>query len=372
MRVKQIRVAVSDMVKGYRDSGENGVVTYGGRLDVRPPYQREFVYDDKQQQEVVNSVMAGFPLGEIHWARVHGGRYEIVDGQQRTLSLCKFFGGEFSMRAGSGSGLDGVRYFSGLPDDMQRRFLDYRLRVYVCDGTDSEKLDWYKIINIRGESLTDQELRNALYTGPWLADAKRRFSRQGCAAQGLSEGYVHAAVNRQGLLEIALAWAAGGKKYIEEYMAGFQDEPDAEELWSVFEDTVEWAKEMFPRRRKQMVSVDWQALYDVHSTRQDLDPDVLEEEITQLLQDDDVTKKAGIYPYVLDRNESHLSIRLFTPKMKTEAYERQKGVCVVCSKKFRIDEMEGDHIDPWHEGGPTSADNLQMLCRKCNRRKGAR
>lgn len=90
------------------------------------------------------------------------------------------------------------------------------------------------------------------------------------------------------------------------------------------------------------------------------------------MQDEDVTKKSGIYEYALTRNEKFLSIRAFTDKMKRETYERQQGICTHCQKHFDLSEMEADHTTPWHEGGKTNAENCQMLCRGCNRTKSGK
>ncbi len=102
-----------------------------------------------------------------------------------------------------------------------------------------------------------------------------------------------------------------------------------------------------------------------------LDPDGIEVEIGALILDDEVEKKSGIYPYVLTRDEKHLNIRAFTAGMKHRAYERQAGLCAICGEQFDLHDMEADHIRPWSEGGPTSDDNCQMLCKPCNREKAA-
>src|SRR5438445_433987 len=249
MEIDLKEITVKKLTDGFEDSDEAGVVAYGGKLDIRPPYQREFIYKDKQRDAVIDSVRKDFPLNVMYWAVREDGHFEVIDGQQRTLSICQYVNGEFSIK-----GLA----FHNLKDDQQKQILGYKLMVYFCSGTDSEKLDWFRTINIAGEEHTDQELRNAVYAGPWTADAKRYFSKTGCPAYGL------------------------------------------------------------------------------------------------------------------DGDERHLNIRAFYDNMKREAYERQKGVCVKCKKKCQLDEMEGDHIKPWHEGGKTKAANCQMLCKDDNRRKAGR
>ena len=145
---------------------------YDERLDIRPKYQREFVYKDAQRDEVIRTVMKGLPLNVMYGCKVKkedgSDGFEVLDGQQRTISLCEYVDGSFSVDD---------KYFYNLPADKKQQILDYPLFVYVCDGTDSEKLEWFRIINIAGEELTDQELRNAVYAGSWTSDAKRYFSK---------------------------------------------------------------------------------------------------------------------------------------------------------------------------------------------------
>ncbi|MCY4300188.1 MAG: HNH endonuclease signature motif containing protein [Aestuariivita sp.] len=245
--------------------------------------------------------------------------------------------------------------------------------VYVCSGTDSEKLKWYEVINIAGAVLTRQELRNATYTGPWLADARRYFSKPGGAAYGLGSAYLKGSALRQDYLETTLAWISDRDGVtIEEYMSAHQEDPTVGELWRYFQSVISWVETVFPNTRPSMKGVEWGPLYDAHHMRRDLDPVALEAEVARLHKDDDVTRNAGIYAYLLTGDEKHLSIRSFTPAMREAAYERQAGICPICGNHFAIEEMEADHITPWSKGGATTPENCQMLSRECNRRKGAR
>ena len=360
MDISLKELTIRDLVSGYVDDGEGGVIGYGGKLDVRPPYQREFVYKDKQRNAVIDTVFKGFPLNVMYWAVRDDGTYEIIDGQQRTISIAQYAEGDFSH--------DGL-YFHNLPQDKMEQFLSYELMVYACRGTDSEKLDWFETVNIAGEELTDQELRNAVYAGPWLSDAKRYFSRTGGPAHTIGQDYVRGAAIRQEYLETAIRWASQGE--IIEYMGTHQHDDDAKPLWDHFESVIEWLKSRFTVSRSRfMRGVDWGSLYDGYKNAP-YDPEAIEEEVARLIADDDVQRKSGIYPYVLTRDERHLNIRAFSDSVKQKVYEQQGGVCPMCEESFALSEMEADHITPWVEGGKTIEENCQMLCKACNRKKAA-
>ncbi|MER9776283.1 DUF262 domain-containing protein [Mesorhizobium sp. M0220] len=362
MKIDLRKVKVSDLVAGYEDRGEEGVRGYDKQLNIRPAYQREFIYKEKQRNAVIETVRKNFPLNTMYWAVV-GDDFELMDGQQRTISICQYVHGDYAVEI-EGS----PRFFTNLTAERKQQILDYELSVYVCDGADGEKLDWFKIINIAGEKLTDQELRNAIYTGPWLADAKRWFSKGGAPAAAIGSKLVNGAPIRQEYLETALDWLSNGA--IDHYMAEHQDDQNANELWTYFQNIINWVNLTFPTYRKEMKGVAWGPLYNKYGQKKQ-DTGKLEAEISRLMQDEDVSKKSGIYDYVLSGSERALSIRAFTDNMKREAYERQKGLCVVCGKHFALEGMHGDHITPWSKSGKTDAKNCQMLCAEDNRRKSA-
>jgi hypothetical protein len=286
--------------------------------------------------------------------------YEVLDGQQRTISICEYVSGVFSFNG---------KYFHSLTDVEQNQILDYKLMVYFCQGNDKEKLEWFRTINIAGEKLTDQELRNAIYTGTWLTDAKRYFSKSNCVAYGLGSNYVSGTPIRQDYLETTIKWISGDN--IEEYMSKHQHDKNAREIWEYFQSILNWVQVVFPNYRREMKGLNWGGLYNSFKDKQ-FDSAKLELEITRLMQDEDVTKKSGIYEYLLTNNEKYLNIRAFNDKQKREAFERQVGVCIKCQKSFEIGEMEADHITPWHEGGKTNSENCQMLCRNDNRVKSGK
>lgn len=360
MKIDLHKIQIREVISGYKDSAEEGVVAYSGKLDIRPKYQREFVYKEKQRNAVIETIKNSFPLNVMYWMIREDGDYEVLDGQQRTISIGQYVNGDFSLND---------RFFHNLTDEEQNQILDYELMIYFCEGTDIERLNWFRIINIAGEKLTDQEIRNAVYTGSWLSDAKLKFSKSNCAAYLLANDggqLVNGSPIRQEYLETALSWINNGK--IEDYMARHQHDANASDLWNYFQDVVAWVRKTFINYRKEMNSVNWGELYNQFKDKE-LNENELEAEIAELMQDEDVTKKSGIYPYVLTRQEKNLSIRAFTDKMKRESYERQRGICTKCGEHFAIEEMEADHIKPWREGGRTISENCQMLCRQDNRTK---
>lgn len=378
MKIKRKIITIRELVKGYIDKGNDGVEGFSSILDIRPPYQREFIYSNDKQEAVIDSVLSQFPLGIMYWVDRDDGTYEILDGQQRTLSICKFYNRDFSLKQG-----DKPKYYDGLTEEEQEQFLDYELDVYVCSGTEREKLEWFERINVQGEPLKKQELRNASYTGPWLSDAKSYFSKEGAPAESFSD-YLSGSKNRQDWLEKVIEWKSESesedfKMDIESYMAKHQQDENARDLWLYFFREMNWVKDLFPVYRKEMKSVEWGQLYNRYLDKlSELDPAVIEEQIKSLMMDDEVKNKKGIYHYVFDNDEKHLNLRIFTPAQKRKGYEMQDGQCnnKNCShdkeKVWNINEMEADHITPWSQGGKTDLDNLQLLCIDCNRRKSAK
>ncbi len=358
MEIRLLNLSIKDVSEGYRDNQEEGVVGYNGKLNIRPKYQREFIYKDKQRDDVLRTVIKGFPLNVMYWAENDDGTFELLDGQQRTISFCSYINSDYTLEN---------RAFHNLTKDEQNQILNYKLLIYACKGTDKEKLDWFKIINIAGEELSPQELRNAVYTGNWLTDAKKKFSKTNCPAYIKGKDYLEGSVIRQEFLETALNWIS--KANIEQYMSKNQHSPNANELWLYFLSIIEWVENSFIKYTKYMKGIDWGYLFDKYKDRT-IDTKKLAVEIDKLLMDEDVTNKKGIYTYVFERNPKYLNIRAFSDSQKHEAYLRQDGKCNICKKNFDYSQMEGDHIKPWVEGGQTKAENCQMTCIECNRKKG--
>lgn len=370
MQITPTKVSIRDLTENYKDDGDGGVYALNGNLVLRPAYQREYVFSDKQRNEVINTIRKDFPLGVMYWSKTGENTYEVLDGQQRSISICQYVAGKFSIKMNGNE-----RFFFNLTDTEKDQILNYELFVYVCEGKEEEKLEWFKIVNIAGVTLTNQELLNATYTGPWLADAKNFFSKRNCVAGKAAEGYIKGNPIRQDYLEKALSWIADrdGLEAGQSYMALHQHDADANDLWMYFQEVIGWAKRLFPTKRKGITDVqEWGILYNKYNANS-YNSNTLETETQNLCMDDEVTKNAGIIPYLLSNrtrsDERSLSLRTFSDSQKMRVYEKQGHKCALCGEEFPIEEMQGDHIIPWSKGGRTVDENLQMLCRKCNNEK---
>ena len=372
MKITPITVTVGEITKGYVNNEEQGVRGYDSRLDIRPPYQREFIYNEKEQQAVITTVLNGYPLNVMYWVKRGDDAecpYEVMDGQQRTLSLCEYVDGKFSYD---------FKNFFNQPKDIQQKILNYKLTVYVCEGEASEKLDWFRTINIAGKQLNEQEINNAVYAGPFVTDAKRYFSKNSCAAYRLGKDLVNGVPIRQDYLKKALEWMAdherrkGRQQSAVGYMALHQHDPNANNLWTYFQNVLNWAITNFnmTKFKKLMKGLDWALLYDRYHGKT-LNTEEIERQISVLVRDSEIQKPLGIIPYVLTGDEHYLDLRSFPDDIKMAVWERQNHICPHCGKEFDFEFMEGDHITPWCEGGRTVENNCQMLCRECNRRKGS-
>lgn len=373
MKIEQINVTVGEVVKGYVNNEEQGVRGYNGLLDIRPPYQREFIYNDKEQQAVINTVLHGYPLNVMYWVKRNDDAecpYEVMDGQQRTLALCEYVAGKYSFE---------FKNFFNQPADIQKRILDYPLTVYVCEGEHSEKLEWFKTINIAGKPLNEQEILNAIYAGPFVSDAKRHFSKSNCGAYKLGKDLVNGVPIRQEFLKKALEWMADHEKRQGKaqsavgYMAQHQHDPNANNLWTYFQNVLNWAITNFEMKKfkKIMKGLDWALYYDNYHDKT-LDTVEMAKRISTLMRDSEIQRQSGIIPYVLTGDERHLDLRAFPEDIKLAVWEQQGHICPLCGKEFDFEFMEGDHIKPWREGGRTVIENCQMLCRDCNRHKSAK
>lgn len=394
---------ICDLTAGYLRDSDDGFTTdsvYGfdGRLNIRPSYQRNSVYSQDKRDAVMMTVLEECPLNTIYFVDKEDGTYEVLDGQQRILSICKYVAGEFAV-ASDVFPTDLPQDFYNLQANMRdiaQKILDYELEVYVCRGTPSEKLRWFHRINICGEPLNDQELRNSSYTGKWLSDAKARFSSKGGRGvrladenpnNGASEPLLNGSWNRQEYLETALLWAARhegheGKGAIEQYMLDHFADSDASALWQYFSTVIEWVRGKFTDYNKALKGIDWGLVYERYQNG-DLSGNIISkganeisDRIKELIEDDEVTAKMkGIYLYIIYGEEKYLQIRQFDEKTAKIVYEKQNHQCPYClkngiTKQYAFKEMQADHIKPWSKGGKTVEANCQILCNYHNSSKG--
>lgn len=377
MIINEMKLTVGALIQGYyEDDATSRVVAWGGKLDVRPEYQREYVYGESQRNAVVNTVLNGFPLNIMYFVDRQDGTFEVLDGQQRIISICRYAMNQYSVKIPATTGGYDTLNYPNLYDELRDKFLDYELHVYVCQGTDKEKLDWFQIINIAGETLEQQEIRNALYHGPWLTDAKSAFSRRNCAAHKNYGKYMAGDYIRQKYLETAFAWKAAqegfnGKSAIADYMKAHRTDEDANDLWAYFEAVFRWVQDIFGKQfDKSMKGVAWGLLYNDHKDDM-LDPADMRRRVQELLADTEVMRKSGIYAYLLTSEEKYLSPRQFDQDVALAKYHQQGGRCAICGESKDFKDMHADHIVPWSKGGKTIPENCQMLCIPCNEKKKA-
>ena len=396
---------IRDLTEGYLKDSDDGSTTdsifgFDGKLNIRPSYQRNSVYNEKKRNAVIETVLDECPLNTIYWVDKEDGTYEVLDGQQRILSICKYLAGEFSVSAEC--------FPTQIPQDfpnlqtnmtdIAERVLDYQPDIYICRGTPSEKLRWFRRINTSGEPLNDQELRNSSYTGPWLSDAKARFSSVNGRGVRLAEinpdnnkpePLLNGSWNRQEYLQTALKWAANhegltGDDAIEQYMLKHRGDADASALWQYCSQVLEWVRSKFVSYNKALKGMDWGFIYEEYQNGTYDDNIVsksgteINDKIAELIMDDEVTASMkGIYQYIISGDGKYLSIREFDEKVARSVYEKQHHQCVYCIKEgnlkeYAFKEMHADHIKPWSKGGKTVEENCQMLCKHHNEEKGNR
>ncbi len=385
MKIREHKVKVGALVQGYNeDDITSRVVAYGGKLDVRPEYQREYVYDEKQRDAVINTVLNGFPLNIMYFVDRLDGTYEVLDGQQRIISICRYYQNMFSVKIPAATGGYNPTNYPNLPDEgeafSKAAFLGYELTVYICEGTDKEKQDWFQVINIAGETLENQEILNALYHCAWLTDAKSVFSRRNCAAHKHYGKYLAGEYIRQKYLETVFSWKASaegftGKDAIRLFMQAHTQDKDANDLWKYFEDVFKWVQSSFGKAfDASMKGVAWGLLYNEHKD-DNLDPAYLQRRVKELIANKDVQKNSGIYQYLLEGEtrsaEKYLNLRQFDRDECLTRYHEQGEKCAICGKRFDFRDMHGDHRIPWCKGGKTEYENLDMLCVPCNLAKNS-
>ena len=384
MEITRKSITIRELCEGYVNESEtqieDAVKAYGGKLCVRPAFQRAFVYDKKQENAVIDTAMKGFPLNIMYWVDNGDGTYDCLDGQQRTISLCNFVDGisSFSAEWFNGGKKNYIHTIQRIDPDMYERFMNYELEVYICRGAKSERMEWFRTINIAGEELYPQELRNANYVSPWLTDAKRYFSKANasstakCPAERIGGQYTNKNANRQEILAQVISWRIGSTEDADicQYMEDHIYNEDASDLWNYFNDVINWINEIFPGvYDKGMASVNWGALYNQYG-EDDLDPDDICAKFDELIEfkaskELDISV-AKIVEYCITRDEKLLKHRQFSEPQRSTLYNRQNGICPDCGQHFLKADMHAHHIVPWYNGGLTEISNGVMLCKECH------
>lgn len=387
MEIKRVSIKIVDLCDGYKNDSEEdierGVYAYHGKLCVRPAFQRMFVYDKKQENAVIDTALKGFPLNIMYWVDNGDGTYDCLDGQQRTISLCNFVDGISSFQAPwlKDNARIYIHTLKRIDPDLYAKFMNYELEVYICHGTKAEQMEWFKTINIAGEELYPQELRNASYVSRWLTDAKRYFSKANasstakCPAERLGGQYTNKNANRQEILEQVISWRIGSKEDADicNYMEAHINDKDASDLWNYFNNVINWITTVFYETYdKGMATVNWGKLYNDYHT-EDFDADEISEKFNELMMYK-ATKEldisvAKICEYCITRDEKLLKHREFNEAQKTTMYNQQRGICPDCGKHYLKAEMHAHHIVPWYNGGVTELANGVMLCEECHRQR---
>lgn len=382
----QTQITVGDVCKGFVYNEHEGKGLYGldGKLIIQPEYQRNYIYaDGKRDVAVIESILKGYPIGLIYFNQTAENQYEILDGQQRVTSFGRFVTNKFAIKDQNGM----EQYFSGLPAEQQEKILNTPLLIYICEGTESEIKEWFKTINIAGVPLNEQELLNAIYSGPFITAAKTEFSNSQNSNIQKWGAYISGSVNRQDFLHTALDWVSEGN--IDGYMSAHRQDTDINELKTYFDSVIDWVSTTFISLEKEMCGIEWGRLYREYH-KNPYSPQKIQEEVIKLYSDPYVKNRKGIFEYILggSTDTKLLEVRIFDEATKRRVYEKQtaaakaQGIsnCSHCAmghesnrtRIYDISEMDADHVSAWSKGGATSEENCEMLCKTHNRAKGNR
>lgn len=381
-------LTVRDICEGFVYSSLDGKGLFGwaGKLVIQPEYQRHFIYSDLHKEEpVIDSVLNNYPLGLLYFVKVAENKYEVLDGQQRITSLGRFVTGKFAIKDENGM----EQVFSGLDKSKQEKILNYPLTIYICEGEEGEIKKWFETINIAGVPLNNQELLNAIYSGPFVTKAKEVYSNSTNPQMQKWSSYIKGDPKRQEILRTALSWVAHGEKNIDGYMSFHRYDTTIQELQCYFDTVIDWAKGVFGSPYAEMRGLPWGELYEkYHNTPYNTQE--VRERIDALLADEFVGNKRGIFEYILggEQDKSLLNVRIFDERTKRTRFAQQTNAakaaghsnCPLCATSdnanktriWKLSEMDADHVTAWSKGGATDIDNCQMLCKTHNRMKGNR
>lgn len=379
-------ITVEQICEGfvYNEYEGKGLFGLAGKLTIQPEYQRNYIYaDGKKDVAVIQSLIKGYPLGLIYFVKVAEDKYEVLDGQQRITSIGRFRTGKFAIKDNN----DIPHYFDGLADDIKKKIKETKLTIYICEGEESEIKEWFQTINIAGVPLNQQELANAIHSGPFVTKAKEEFSNSNNANVQKWSAYLSGVVNRQDYLRTALDWVSKG--HIDEYMSKHRNDNNINELKSYFTSVIDWVSSVFDDVENEMKGLEWGELYEKYH-KNSYNPKEVSKLVNQLYGDPFVKNRKGVFEYILGGCEDSklLDIRVFDEVTKQTKYKQQtkvaieKGIsnCPLCAiannsnnvRIYKLNEMDADHVSAWSKGGSTDISNCEMLCKTHNRAKGNR
>ncbi len=384
----QITITVKEICDGfvYNELEGKGLFGLSGKLTIQPEYQRNYIYASdggKKEIAVIDSVLKGYPIGLIYFNKVSDNNLEVLDGQQRITSLGRFVTDKFAIKDENGM----EQYFGGMAKDKQTKILETKLTIYECEGTESEIKEWFKTINIVGVPLNNQELLNAVYSGPFVTLGKAEFSNSQNANIQKWSAYVKGSANRQDFLECALDWVSKGN--IGDYMSHHRYDENIKELKTYFNSVIDWVSSVFIDVESEMRGLEWGRLYEQYHKKA-YDPKKVSVEVQTLYADPYVKKRKGIFEYILGGSVDTklLEVRVFDEATKKAVYKTQtaeaekkgKSNCPHCAighdvnktKIWSLSEMDADHVSAWSKGGKSDIKNCEMLCKTHNRAKGNR
>lgn len=377
-------ITVKDICEGfvYNELEGKGLFGLSGKLTIQPEYQRNYIYaDGKKDVAVIDSLLKGYPLGLIYFVKVSDDEFEILDGQQRITSFGRYVTNKFAFKDEDGM----EQYFDGIAADKKTKILETKLTIYECEGEESEIKNWFRTINIAGVPLNDQELNNAIFSGPFVTLAKAEFSNSQNANIQKWSAYIKGSVNRQAFLEKALSWVSKGN--IVDYMSSHRYNNNISELKTYFNSVIDWVSAVFIDVESEMCGLEWGRLYETYHTKA-YDPKKISAEVQKLYGDPYIKNRKGIFEYILggSKDAKLLNVRVFDEATKKSVYSKQtkeaekenKSNCPLCSighdsnksKIWKLNEMDADHVTAWSKGGVTDIKNCQVLCKTHNRAKG--
>lgn len=377
-------ITIKDICEGfiYNELEGKGLFGLSGTLTIQPEYQRNYIYaDGKRDVAVISSLLKGYPLGLIYFNRVNNDSVEVLDGQQRITSFGRFVTNKFAVKDENGM----EQYFSGIATDKQEKILNAKLLIYECEGTESEIKEWFRTINIAGVPLNNQELLNAVYSGPFVTLGKEEFSNSQNANIQKWGAYVSGSANRQEFLERALDWVSKGN--IGDYMSRHRFDTNITELKNYFISVIDWVSTVFTDVESEMKGLEWGRLYETYR-KQPYNSKTVSDELKKFYADPYVKNRKGIFEYLLGGSidTKLLEVRVFDEATKKSVFGKQKaeaeqkGIsnCPLCAignnanknKIWSLAEMDADHVSAWSKGGATDIKNCEMLCKTHNRAKG--